>query len=99
MDLPIEAGQNSRRSTEPKKTKVEVAAPRTRSQKKDQPEQQEEQRKREEEEAAKKWKKILEEHHREKEAEERRRAKEQAKGKAKVHKEDIFQDIPEFELP
>ena len=84
---------------EPKKTKIEVAAPRTRSQKKDQLEQPEEQQKREEEEAAEKWKRISEEHHREKEAEERRKAKQQEKGKAKVHEEDVFQDMPELEVP
>ena len=84
---------------EPKKTKVEVAATRTRSQKKDQPEQPEEQRKREEEEAAEKWRRISIEHHREKEAEERRKTREHEKGKAKVHQEDIFQDMPEFEVP
>ena len=34
-----------------------------------------------------------------KEAEERRKTKEQEKGKAKVHEEDIFQDMPKFEVP
>ena len=80
-----------------KKQKTEVATSRiTRSQKQEQPE---EQRKRKEEEAAITWQRISEEHHREKEAEERRKAKEQEKGKAKVQEEDIFQDMPDFELP
>ena len=84
---------------EPKKQRIEVTVPRTRSQGKEQPEQPEEQRRREEEEAVEAWRKISEEHHREKEAEERRKAKEQKKGKAKVHEEDVFQDMPEIEVP
>ena len=82
---------------EVKKQKVEVVASRiTRSHKQEQPE---EQWKREEEEAAAAWKRISEEHHRDKEAEDKRRAQQQAKGKAKVHEENIFQDLPEFEVP
>ena len=83
-----------------KKHKVEVGTARaTRSQAAKGAEQPEEQCTREEEAAAETWKKISEEHHREKEAEERRRAKQQDKGKAKVHEQEVFQDMPEFETP
>ena len=83
-----------------KRQKVEVSAARTtRIQATKEAEQPDEQRKREEAEAAETWKKISEEHHREKEAEERRKAKAQEKGKAKVHDEDVFQDLPEMEVP
>ena len=81
---------------EQKKPKIEVAASRlTRSRAQEQPE---ERKKREEEEAAEAWKKISEDHHRQKEAEERRKAKAQEKGKAKVQ-EEVFQDMPELEVP
>ena len=83
-----------------KKLKEEVSTARaTRSQAAKQAEQPEEQRKKEEEEADATWKRISEEHRKDKEAEERRRIREQAKGKAKVQDEEIFQDAPHFEAP
>ena len=83
-----------------KKQRVEINTARTtRSQAAKEAEQPEEQHKREEEAAAETWKKISEEHHREKEAEERRRTKQQDKGKAKVHEQETFQEMPEFETP
>ena len=85
---------------EVKKQKVELSTARTtRSQAAKEAEQPEEQWKREEEVAAETWKKISEEHRKEKEAEEKRKIKEQAKGKAKEHQENIFQDLPELEVP
>ena len=83
-----------------KKQKVDVSTARTtRSQATKEAEQPDEQRKREEAEAADTWRRVSEEHRKEKEAEERRKAKAQEKGKAKVQYEDVFQDMPEMEVP